>query len=100
MKTIEATRAVARRENRILTVLPPSHPTGEWVTQQARNLISIFTACTVPMRFLVRDRDAKFTATFNKVFRSGTTTGIGRIAPLIIVPQPVQYRRSRLVAST
>jgi hypothetical protein len=29
-----------------------AHPTGVWVTQQARNLISAFTDRTAPMRFL------------------------------------------------
>jgi transposase len=55
-----------------------AHPTGSWVTQQARNIIGIFTDPTAPMRFLIRDRDAKFAAAFDGVFRS---EGIGSSAP-------------------
>jgi putative transposase len=42
--------------------------TGAWVTQQARNLS--FTGVFERMRFLIHDRDSKFTAAFDEVFRS------------------------------
>jgi putative transposase len=38
------------------------------VTQQARNLS--FTGVFERMRFLIHDRDSKFTAAFDEVFRS------------------------------
>ena len=46
------------------------NPTGEWATQQARNIIETFVERTAPTRFLTHDRDNKFTAAFDEVFRS------------------------------
>jgi len=47
-----------------------ANPTGEWATQQARNVIETFVESTKPIRFLIHDRDSKFTAAFDEVFRS------------------------------
>jgi putative transposase len=45
-----------------------NNPTGAWVAQQARNLI--FTGLLERTRFLIHDRDSKFTGSFDEVFRS------------------------------
>lgn len=44
------------------------NPDGAWVTQQARN--SAMAGGLENVRFLIRDRDSKFTASFDEVFRS------------------------------
>jgi transposase InsO family protein len=45
-----------------------AHPTGAWVAQQARNLAWRIQDGAVPCRFLIHDRDAKFSAAFDRVF--------------------------------
>jgi putative transposase len=47
-----------------------TNPDGRWVTQQARNLLMELGDEEVRPRFLVRDRDSKFTREFDEVFRS------------------------------
>jgi putative transposase len=46
------------------------HPTAGWMVQQARNLLMEWEEGAEAIRFLIRDRDAKFTDAFDAVFTS------------------------------
>ncbi len=65
-----------------------TNPTGGWVTQQARKIVETFADRTQPIRFLIHDRDSKFTAAFDEVFRS---EGIRAIRTPVRAPNANAY---------
>ena len=66
-----------------------AHPTAEWVVQQVRNLLMELDGPVESLRFLIRDRDAKFTTAFDEVFAS---VGID------ILRSPVRAPRANAIA--
>jgi putative transposase len=73
---------IAHASRRVWLAGCSTNPTGAWVTQQARNLG--LDLADEDMRFLIRDRDSKYTGAFDEVLRS---SGIRVVKTPVRAPQ-------------
>jgi hypothetical protein len=78
---------IAHANRRVWLAGCSPNPTGAWVTQQARNLGP--DLADQSGRFLIRDRDSKYTGPFDQVFGSGS---------IRIVKTPVRAPQANAVA--
>jgi putative transposase len=76
----------ATRRIRILGVT--AHPNDAWVTQMARNLMMDLGGHVESIKFLLRDRDTKFTAAFDTVFAA---------ADIRILRSPIRAPRANAI---
>lgn len=66
-----------------------ANPSGAWVAQQTRNLLMDLGDRVTSFRFVIRDRDTKFTGVFDAVFASEV---------IRILRTPVQAPRANAIA--
>jgi transposase InsO family protein len=68
LRRIYALIAVEHGSRRTHLIGVSTHPTGAWTTQAARNLMMDLGDRLTTVKFLLRDRDSRFTRAFDAVF--------------------------------
>jgi hypothetical protein len=87
LRRIYALIAVEHGSRRTFLLGVSAHPSGAWTTQAARNLLMDLGDRVTTVKFLLRDRDSRFTTAFDAVFAADGT----RI--LTSPPRPVPRKR-------
>jgi hypothetical protein len=72
LRTLYVLVFIELHTRRVFVTASTAHPDSAWVTQQARNL-SMDLDGRAPVRFLIHDRDSKFSGSFDECFRSEGT---------------------------
>jgi putative transposase len=68
LRRIYALIAVEHGSRRTFLIGVSAHPSGAWTTQAARNLLMDLGDRATTLKFLLRDRDSRFTRGFDAVF--------------------------------
>jgi len=79
-------------ETRKVYLSPPTyHPNERWVQQQARNVLMWLEDNGLAIRFVVHDRDTKFSFGFDRVFANA---GVRRVRTPLLAPDANAYAES------
>jgi putative transposase len=68
--TVYVLAVIEHGTRRVRVLGATAHPVQAWVVQQARNLLMDLEDARTPVKFVLHDRDASFTAAFDAVFRA------------------------------